>query len=132
MDDLFGTGGIVVTAIGFSSVAMSLAVQLDGKIVVGGYSYNGSNIDFAVARYNADGMLDGTFGTAGFLTTPIGMGDDFGYAVALQSDEKIILCGSSNIIGNNDFTIVRYDTSGNLDGDFGMDGIVTTPSWGWR
>jgi uncharacterized delta-60 repeat protein len=47
----------------------ALAVQSDGKIVAGGYSYNGIQQDFALARYNTDGSLDNTFGQGGQLHT---------------------------------------------------------------
>ena len=43
----------------------STAVQSDGKIVAAGYTWNGSNYDFALARYNTDGSLDNTFSANG-------------------------------------------------------------------
>jgi len=54
-DTTFGTGGIVTTPIGSSDDnAYALGIQSNGtsfKIVVAGSSYNGSNYDFALARY---------------------------------------------------------------------------------
>jgi hypothetical protein len=44
--------------------------------VVAGYADNGSNNDFALVRYNADGSLDTSFGTGGKVTTPVGTGQD--------------------------------------------------------
>ena len=57
-----GERGKVTTPIGTITTtdAYSVALQSDGKIVVAGYSYNGSNDDFAVVRYNGDGVLDST------------------------------------------------------------------------
>ena len=61
----FGTNGIVITDIGSGhDVARSVTIQSDGKIVVAGYSHNGTNRDFAVVRYNADGSLDDGSGTS--------------------------------------------------------------------
>ncbi|MGZ3444113.1 MAG: Calx-beta domain-containing protein, partial [Myxococcaceae bacterium] len=51
------------------SIANGLAIQSDGKIVVAGWSYVSGNIDFAVARYNANGSLDATFNGTGKVTT---------------------------------------------------------------
>src|SRR3990167_3434132 len=66
LDTTFNSTGIVTTAIGSSSdVGRSVAIQSDGKIVVAGYSYNGSNNDFALVRYNTDGTLDTTFNSTG-------------------------------------------------------------------
>ena len=59
LDVGFGAGGKVTTAVGGGNDWIdSVALQPNGKIVVGGYSYNGSNDDFAAARYNTDGSLD--------------------------------------------------------------------------
>ncbi len=124
LDPSFGTGGKVTTAIGASSadVAYAVALQSDGKIVAAGYSSNGANDDFALARYNTDGTLDTGFGTGGKVTTAIGSGDDRAYAVALQADGKIVAAGSSS----SDFALARYNTDGSLDSSFGTGGKVTT------
>src|SRR5690606_20974678 len=70
LDLSFNSSGIVTTAIGSSTdVAYGIVEQSDGKIVVAGKSFNGSNYDFAVARYNIDGVLDLSFGTGGQVVT---------------------------------------------------------------
>jgi uncharacterized delta-60 repeat protein len=130
LDTTFGTGGIVTTSIGSSDdAAHALGIQSDGKIVVAGSSY-GSKYNFALVRYNANGTLDTTFGTAGtgIVTTPIGSDWDYAYALGIQpSDGKIVAAGSSNSGSNYDFALVRYNTDGSLDTGFGTGGIVTTP-----
>ena len=98
------------------------AVQSDGKIVAAGYTWNGSNYDFALARYNTDGSLDNTFSGNGKKITDFGSGDDKARAIAIQSDGKIILAGSAD----DNFGLVRYNTDGTLDHSFDGDGIVTT------
>ena len=78
-------GGKVITPIGSSAdVGNSVAVQSDGKIIVAGYSHNGSNDDFALVRYTAAGVLDPSFGTGGKVTTDFGGGNDYGLSVAVQ------------------------------------------------
>jgi uncharacterized delta-60 repeat protein len=94
--------------------------------VVAGYSYNGTNLDFAVVRYNIDGSLDTTFDTDGKVTTAVGLGEDFAISVVLQSDGKIVAAGVSNNGTNDDFAVVRYNTNGSLDTTFDTDGKVTT------
>jgi uncharacterized delta-60 repeat protein len=126
-DTTFGAGGKVSTPIGSGSdVGYSLALQSDGKIVVAGYSHNGSNLDFALVRYTSGGALDTTFGTDGKVTTAIGSNHDVCYGVALQSDGKIVVAGYSHNGSNRDFALVRYLSSGALDTTFGADGKVTT------
>ena len=127
LDTSFDTDGKKTTAIGSGAdVANSVVLQSDGKILVAGYSNNGSNTYFAVVRYNTDGSLDTTFGTDGELTTAIGLYTDVAYSVVLQSDGKILVAGSSFNGSDNDFAIVRYNTDGSLDSTFGTDGELTT------
>ena len=127
LDTGFGNGGNVITPVGSSNDrGYALALQNDGKILVAGYSYNGSNPDFAVVRYNPDGTLDTGFGSGGKVITPVGSSDDFGYAMALQNDGKILVAG--HIIKSHwDFAVVRYNPGGTLDTGFGSGGKVITP-----
>ena len=53
----FGTNGIVNTKIGNQSWANAVAIQTDGKIVVAGYSDDGSHYKFTLARYTTAGVL---------------------------------------------------------------------------
>src|SRR5437763_4643900 len=70
-DPMFGTNGLVTTALGSShSYANSLAIQSNGKIIAAGYaSYSQTGPDFALVRYNPDGSPDASFGTNGVVTT---------------------------------------------------------------
>ena len=128
LDLSFDSDGIVTTAIGSNiEQGNSVAIQSDGKILVGGYTWNGSNYDFALVRYNSDGTLDNTFDSDGIVTTPIGSVDDYAQSVVIQTDGKILVTGNSFIGSDNDFALVRYNTNGSLDITFSGDGIVTTP-----
>ena len=127
LDTSFNGSGKVTTRIGqLDDEAFSVAIQADGKIVVAGFSYNGSNYDFAVARYNSDGSLDTSFNGTGKVTTPIGSDDDTGYAVAIQGDSKIVVSGRSWIGSGFAFALVRYNSNGSLDTSFNGTGKVTT------
>jgi hypothetical protein len=56
LDPSFGTGGIVITSIGpGNDSANAVAIQTDQKLVTAGSSFNGTNFDIAVVRYNIDG-----------------------------------------------------------------------------
>ena len=128
LDTTFGSGGLVTTNFGHGNdQAHAMALQSDGKIVVAGYSYSGSDEDFGLARYTSVGALDATFGDGGLVTTDSGHGNDRVYAVALQSDGKIVVAGySSGKENNEDFTLARYTATGALDATFGSDGLVAT------
>ncbi|MDX3248117.1 calcium-binding protein [Streptomyces sp. ME18-1-4] len=128
LDTTFGTGGKVTTSFGASfNQAFGVVLQTDGKIVAAGTTNAGAGDDFAVARYNTDGSLDTSFGTGGLVTTDFGTGSsDEASGVALQSDGKIVLAGSSDSGGTEDFALARYNTDGSLDTTFGTGGKVTT------
>ena len=128
LDAGFGTGGKVTTPVGATGdQALALALQPDGRIVLAGYCTNGGNTDFCALRYNANGTLDATFGTAGKVITPLGAGNDTATAVATQSDGKLVLAGYCSNGSNSDFCALRYNTNGTLDTSFGSSGKVITP-----
>ncbi len=121
-DISFGKDGMVLTNLGGHDFAQALALQMDGKVVVAGYSQRQSNLyDLAITRYNTDGALDTSFNGNGKVITDFGE-SEYGYAVKVQADGKIVVVGSSN--GN--FILVRYNTDGTLDLGFDGDGRLTT------
>ncbi len=127
LDNTFGMNGKVTTAIGtYNDEGQSVAIQSDGKIVVLEFSFNGSNYDFALVRYNIDGSLDSTFGAGGIATTDFGSGHDYGRSVAIQIDDKIVVAGDIFNGSDQDYGLARYNGDGSLDTSFGASGIVTT------
>lgn len=124
LDAGFGNGGKVLTDFaGGTDVARAILIQADGKIVVGGDATMAtSGLDFALARYNADGSLDAGFGTGGKVTTALksGTGTDSVRALAIQpvqGEARILAVG-----GEGDFLAARYSASGQLDAGFATAG----------
>jgi uncharacterized delta-60 repeat protein len=126
LDTSFGTGGKVLTAIDCDP--SSVLLQPNGKIViVGGALGTGTSAHFVVARFNANGTLDSSFGTGGAVNTTIGS-NSFPRAGALQVNGKIVAVGVSDQgAPERFFTLARYRANGSLDSTFGKSGIVTTP-----
>ncbi len=128
LDTSFNGTGIVTTAIGSSiDIARSVTIQPDGPIIAAGYSFNGTNYNFAIVRYLNDGTLDTSFNGTGKVTTPVGTSSSAAASVALQSDGKIVAAGEVDVGANTQFAVVRYNTDGTLDTSFNGTGIVTTP-----
>jgi uncharacterized delta-60 repeat protein len=137
LDRSFGSGGTVTTPIGSNTVATANAVTVapDGKLAVAGSAYRPDPATgpstasvFAVARYNPDGTLDPTFGSAGTVTTPIGPSAEAN-AVVLQKDGKLIAVGYDTGLSRpygNQFALARYNTNGSLDTTFGTAGTIST------
>ncbi len=127
LDPTFGVGGVVTTSIGGGTDrASSVGIQSDGKIVAAGRSWNGSNYDFALVRYDSEGSLDATFGSNGKVTTAIGGSDAFANSVAVQADGKIVVAGWAYNSRDSDFAVARYQSNGSLDTSFDSDGKLTT------
>lgn len=132
LDGTFAHGGgvAILPQVG---VAAQVIIQPDGKIVVGGMAFVPPYYtDFALARFNADGTLDETFGQVGFVTTSISYESDTLAALALQPDGKLVAAGSSSFTrgGRRPFsrsriTLVRYNADGTLDPSFGVSGTIS-------
>jgi uncharacterized delta-60 repeat protein len=135
LDTTFSSDGKAFTLGG--DVVSAAVLQPDGKVIVAGYNYQTSPnlVDFAVSRFNSDGSLDTTFGTAGtvsinFLEEQSGQqvlrSGDYAYAIVLQPDNKIVVGGSvvaSVAAANNrDFALARLNANGSLDITFGVGG----------
>lgn len=105
-----------------------LAIDPAGRILVAGYSFDGSSDDhFSVARYLPDVTLDAGFGTGGKAIFQIGNNDGQpGVSLALQQSGKILLAGSSIIAPSisRDFAIARLNDNGLPDAGFGSAGKV--------
>lgn len=127
LDAGFGSGGVVVTAVGDSSIANAVALQSDGKIlVVGGDSqWFGSSHRMIVVRYSSDGALDNTFGSGGIVVLAIG-GFSGAEDVVIQPDGKIVVAGYSYIVAAS-FTFVRLNPDGSFDSTFDNDGVFVVP-----
>lgn len=109
LDASFDGDGIATTPIGTSADADGVVIQTDGKIVAVGSTLTGTNFNYAVVRYNANGSLDTSFDDDGVVTTELGTDEDEAHSVALQSDGKILVAGYSGTFPAFDFTVVRYN-----------------------
>src|SRR5215217_7921948 len=138
-DTSFGNGGALTTSFGGNFAAASaVMVQPDGKIVVAGtVDFNpdvpGSGLDFALARYNASGTLDGSFGKGGKVVFDFFGSFDQANGAVLQPDGKIIVVGSASYDSNNrdiGFALARFNTDGSTDFGFGTGGKQITDFFG--
>jgi len=143
LDTAFGTKGKVIKYFkgdGWqsTSVASAVAIQPDGKIILGVNLYNPAKVfkrrylvEGRLIRYNADGRLDLSFGTSGSVTV-----NNRGYgscksvgSVVLQNDGKILFTGTSFDTEKCSYTVVvgRYNVDGSPDISFGNNGLTNIP-----
>lgn len=127
-------GKVTIDFGGANDGCNALALQPDGKIVAVGYTVGTAvNYDFAVARLDADGTLDPTFGAGtGKATIAFDLADlddDRARSVALQADGRILVAGTAlaGANGDYDFAVVRLSPDGTRDTTFNGNGRVTIP-----
>jgi uncharacterized delta-60 repeat protein len=140
-DGSFGAGGRTSAAFtNFLNSPNDLALQPDGKIVVAGnaQSADGTVSEFAVARFNANGTLDSSFGAGGKVTTNFvgvmaGGVSNPADSVLIQPDGKILVGGLASACARRcpaQSALARYNPNGSLDTTFGSGGKVAVTAIG--
>ncbi len=119
-DSSFGENGGAFTDLGGAEYVHSVVLQPDGKIVVTGIE--GTRKAFVV-RFLSDGSLDESFGNHGSVITVMQYASSID-CMTLQPDGKIIIAGIFSVNGFRQMLLIRYKANGNLDQDFGTDGIL--------
>ena len=116
LDKSFGRKGIAFTSYSDNIDITSVALQPDGKIIVGGnYNIYG---DFMLLRYQPDGSLDSSFGGDGIIRYDFGADIGHLFDLAVQPDGKILAAGEKGLRVSN-MVIVRFTSTGAVDTSFG-------------
>jgi uncharacterized delta-60 repeat protein len=121
LDPSFGHGGIATVPIGSYAIANAVVLEPNGQIALGGGAVVGQN-EFAVARLNANGTLDTTFGTNGSTTFNQ---PGAGWGMVLQGDGKLVLGGQDGT--NQAYMATRVLSDGAPDTGFGTNGVLKVP-----
>jgi len=125
LDNNFGTGGLVITESDSIDQLQQIAIQPDGKILLGGTRFSSGTVDILIARYNEDGSIDQSFGNNGTVSIDIGSGSsDFLTDIALDTNSNILASGHTDSAGAFDVFVSRFDATGNLDTSFGVQGTT--------
>lgn len=128
LDTCFSADGKQTTAWTSTSYegAEAVAIQTDGKIVVGG-TLGLADEAFVLARYSSNGLLDASFSPRyrdGKIKTSFGS-RSFLSDIALQGDGKIVAVGHT-LGATWDLALARYNGDGTLDTSFDGDGKLTS------
>ncbi len=126
-----GDGKLLIQFGGDSSSVSSVALQPDGKIVVGGGVFlSGSNTNWAFARVMPNGTLDHGFSADGRQTLNFGTSNDFLVSVVVQASGKIVAGGNTLQGSTFDAALARLGPAGGLDHTFGVNGKVIDTLFG--
>lgn len=124
-----GDGWIEMYVDGLDLRATALWMDGTGRIVVGGDAYPDGETALAakdsfVAVFQADGSLDAGFGVGGMVVYPQSANGENVYAVMRDAQDRVLLCGSALVGGDNAATLVRFLPDGDADPGFGLVGLV--------
>ena len=127
LDSGFGSRGISTIDCDRACTPVGIALQPDGKLVLGATRLNETSLqraNFVAVRLSEDGTVDGSFGRGGFATADFGLGQDQAAALALDPTGAAVVAGAaSNAVDNrNPFGVLRFLADGSLDPSFGNRG----------
>lgn len=126
-DNSFGTNGVVSTPVGTTDAeAQGMAIQADGKIVVGGSAMNADNgaRDILFMRYMPNGTLDTDFGTGGITIASAYASEDLLNDIAILADGSIVGAGYVDIQFDMKTVLARVNAQGAFMPAFGGDGVL--------
>lgn len=128
IDSTFGTNGIANHPVALNTEQTSLAVQTDGKIVIGGLCNNifpATGNGFFIARFNANGSVDSTFNGVGYVTDALNnSGSTTARKLVIDNTGNSYLCGASIQASVFVTTILSVTANGALNTAFDSDGLL--------
>ena len=95
IDASFASNGIYISS--FYGGSFDAALQVDGKIVLSGFSYQTNQNVFSVFRYNPDGTLDSDFVNSNVSFPFSGTSNNISFALIIQPDNKILAAGENGV-----------------------------------
>ncbi len=132
LDPTFSGDGLQTADFSATDRAAAVALQADGRLVVPGVAGGMSGSRFALARFDAGGLLDASFAGGErepmFGTRRFEADQDFAADVALQADGKIVAAGgaAARLAGRLGFALARFNADGSLDRSFSGNGKLLT------
>jgi len=122
LDTSFNTTGTHILSIGSGDDRLN-AVTIDNsnRIVAVGSTFNGTNDDILVMRFDTDGTLDSTFDADGIFTSDLSGNFDAATAVAIDSAGRIVLGGTTVVVNSDSFAMRLLDV-GIQDSSFNSTG----------
>lgn len=126
LDPSFSADGIASAPMGQYGEARAIALQSDGRVLIGGSAYFDVTFnDLAIARFTTSGALDTTFSGNGRLNIPANGSLDLVRAITALPDGRIQVGGKFDG-GTTDMMSLRLLANGDMDPTFGADGIFAT------
>jgi uncharacterized delta-60 repeat protein len=131
-DPDFGTDGIFIFELDFEAIIYKCIVDSEGRIVLAGATTDYNGYRLLILRLNSDGTLDDSFGDGGVVAQQVStapqFAEDFAFGLNIDSNDNILISGTSD---SEDYIkmpiVVRFNSDGDLDTNFGVNGVATIP-----
>ena len=114
----------------YANGCLDMALQNNGQIIA--LQVQDGSIGFSLVRFNSNGTMDATFGNNGKVDYKVSNYDiTIGVQIDIQSDDKILVCGTAFISDNiSDLFVIRFNSNGSIDQSFGTNGVFLYSSPG--
>jgi uncharacterized delta-60 repeat protein len=127
LDDSFAENGRLLVSFGRPfQAATAVAIDGEGRIVVGGYTTGPNTSRWALARVLPDGTLDASFSIDGRVSTEVSPGAEQIHDLQVDAVDRVVAVGQAEVRGEPRFGLARYTSAGALDGAFSNNGIELT------
>lgn len=126
LDVSFGEQGIILLGVGHDTIARSLGMLPDGKIVIGGVYSDSEQNGLFLARYFDDGSIDTSFGDNGLAVPAVEQVQTEGFGLQISDNDFLYIAGSIGEEGSRDTALFRFDINGSPDETFGDNGVLVT------
>lgn len=130
-DPAFGTNGVFTFSLNFEANIYGCYIKPDGKILLAGETTDYQDYRLLLIQLNPDGTIDHLFGDNGIVVTHVSIYEDHGWGLAVQEDGAILVCGTGTVDYAGEYRnapmIVKFTAEGDLDTDFGTNGVATIP-----
>ncbi len=120
----FGEGGKLTINFNNTNDVLSRITLHGDRIYAVGSSISNDVEQYAIAAIKADGTMENAFSGDGKLVFDVDAGQDVATAIAIQSDDKLLVAGYTGIGFEKEFCVVRFKSDGSLDNTFSADGIA--------
>jgi uncharacterized delta-60 repeat protein len=131
LDQTFGTNGTVNLPVGNDSHGYAVALEPDGKILVGAHVYVGktnSDGEYAIGRLNQNGTLDTSFGNnkGWWLANPTSGIEEITKLTVVPNGTSFNIYGGGDAYNASPqgFAVVKLDANGHADATYGANGIA--------
>lgn len=126
LDIEFGDEGVILADIGDDTLARSIQLDSEGRIVITGSLLHQDRTELMLLRFFENGDFDLEFGQSGIAAPATQERASEGYGLSILEDGRIMIAGAVGEQDDMDSAVFRFTPSGQPDPSFGENGVLIT------